>query len=54
MATSTKKTTKGNDRNKHSAFEGPTIGQLYPKGTTFKKNPNGTVTPILPGKNNKK
>ena len=44
---------------KHSGFEAPAIGTVYPKGTTFKKNANGTLTPVFPkskkpGKNTSK
>ena len=30
------------------SFDYPAYGTLSPKGTTFKKNPDGTVTPIFP------
>lgn len=33
----------------HSSFEAPVYGYALPKGTILKKNPDGTVTPILPG-----
>lgn len=33
---------------RHSGFEAPAIGTLLPKGTTWKKNPDGTFTPIYP------
>ena len=35
---------------KHSGFEAPTIGHVLPDGTKFKKNPDGTLTPIYPKK----
>lgn len=38
------------DTKKHSGFEAPTIGILVPDGTTWKKNPDGTMTPIYPKK----
>ena len=31
---------------KHSGFEAPAIGKVYPKGTKFKKNPDGTISPV--------
>ena len=33
---------------KKSGFDAPAIGTLLPKGTTFRKNPDGTVTPVPP------
>ena len=33
---------------KHSGFEAPAIGIVMPKGTRFKKLPNGRITAILP------
>lgn len=34
---------------KGTGFAGPAIGgKPYPKGTIFRKNPDGTITPILP------
>lgn len=39
---------------KHSGFEAPVIGGThYPKGTTFRKNKDGSVTPVLPKKKTK-
>lgn len=39
---------------RNSGFDAPCIGGTpYPKGTKFKKNPNGTVTPIIPKKKKK-
>ena len=35
----------------HSAFEGPCIGTVYPKGTAVKNNPDGTCELILPDEN---
>ena len=50
MANTTKKNT---GRPAHCGFEAePPVGTgtVYPKGTTFKRNPNGTVTPVIPKK----
>lgn len=33
-----------------SGFDAPTYGTLLPKGTTFKKNKDGTITPVKPKK----
>lgn len=33
---------------KHSGFEAPVRGTQYPKGTTFKKDKDGFLIPILP------
>ena len=33
---------------KHSGFEGPTIGVMAPRGTKFKHNADGTITPVYP------
>lgn len=42
------------DKNKHSGFEAPVIGgKPYPKGTTIKKNKDGTVTVVKPKKKSK-
>ena len=35
-------------RPKHSGFDAPTYGTVYPKGTVFKKDKNGKLIPILP------
>ena len=35
-------------RPKHSGFEAPCIGEVHPKGTTIKTNPDGTISLILP------
>lgn len=43
-------TKKTSNTKKHSGFEAPTIGTVYPKGTTFKKNPDGTMSPVFPKK----
>lgn len=32
----------------HSGFEAPTIGVVYPKGSTIKRMPDGTVKVIKP------
>ena len=42
------KTKKTNSKPKHSGFEGPAFGGAYPKGTKFKRMPNGVLKPILP------
>ena len=42
------------DKEKHSGFEAPVYGELVPEGTRYKKNPDGTVTPIYPKKNTTK
>ncbi len=34
----------------HSGFEAPVFGTLIPKGTKWKRNPDGTRTPIYPEK----
>lgn len=39
-----KKTTKG------SGFDAPVRGTQYPKGTTFKKDKDGYLIPVLPKK----
>ena len=36
------------DDEKHSGFEAPIYGTVYPKGTTFVKNPDGKLIPVLP------
>ncbi len=33
-----------------SGFDCPAIGTVHPKGTKIKRNPNGTITLILPKK----
>ncbi|MCR5251878.1 MAG: hypothetical protein K6E50_14860 [Lachnospiraceae bacterium] len=38
----------------HSAFEGPTIGTVYPKGSILKELPDGHVTIVVPEKTGKK
>ena len=38
---------------RQTAFSGPTIGVIHPKGSTVKKNEDGTVTIVHPKKNNK-
>ena len=35
-------------RPKHSGFEAPCIGEVLPKGTTYRTNPDGTISLILP------
>ncbi len=35
---------------KHSGFEAPTYGTVYPAGTKFKTNANGKLVPVLPKK----
>lgn len=35
-------------------FAAPLIGKPYPKGTKFKENPDGTISPILPKKKSAK
>lgn len=35
-------------RPKHSGFEAPCIGEVVPEGTKWKKNPDGTISPIFP------
>ena len=35
-------------RPKGSGFEAPTIGTIFPKGSTIRKNPDGTVSIIPP------
>ena len=39
---------KGNTKQQNSGFNGQTIGEMFPKGTTFKRNANGTLTPVYP------
>ena len=34
----------------NSGFNVSTIGKIYPKGTKFKTNKDGTVTPVYPKK----
>lgn len=41
-------TKKGN-----SGFSGPTIGTKHPKGTTIRKNADGTITLVPPKSGNK-
>lgn len=36
------------DKKRNSGFDAPTIGKVVPKGTKWKKNPDGTVSPIYP------
>ena len=38
------------DSKKHSGFEAPAIGTRVPDGTTWKKNPDGTISPVYPKK----
>lgn len=39
---------------KRSGFDAPIIGgKAFPKGTTFKKNADGTITPVMPKKKKK-
>lgn len=45
--------TKRNN-SKGTGFKGETIGTVMPKGTKFKKNANGTITPIFPKNGGKK
>lgn len=35
---------------KHSGFEAPAIGTRVPDGTKWKKNPDGTISPVYPKK----
>lgn len=42
-----------NTKKKHSSFEAPVYGERLPKGTTLRRNPDGTVTPIKPKKKKK-
>lgn len=53
MANTVKKTTK-TSRPAHSGFEAPVVGELHPKGTTIKRNPDGTITLVPPKKTAKK
>ena len=39
---------------KHSGFEAPERFEVLPRGTKFKQNPDGTITPILPKQKDKK
>lgn len=39
--------TKSNDQ-RHSGFDVPAFGEMYPKGTTVKHNPDGTITLVPP------
>lgn len=39
---------------KHSGFEAPTIGRVLPDGTKWKKNPDGTISPVYPKQKDKK
>ena len=41
------------DRKEESGFNAPMIGTVHPKGSTIRKNPDGTVT-IVPPKTNLK
>ena len=58
MANTVKKTTKATGKTQgrpaHSGFEAPVIGELHPKGTTIKHNPDGTITLVPPKKTAKK
>ena len=47
-------TKKSTDRPAHSGYEGKTIGEVVPVGTTWKKNANGTYTPVYPKKSTSK
>lgn len=47
-------TTKKTSNPKHSGFEAPAFGGAYPKGTKFKRMPNGVLKPILPKAKEKK
>jgi len=39
---------------RQTAFSGPTIGIIHPKGSTIKKNPDGRITIVPPRKNDEK
>lgn len=47
MAGTNTKKAAGN-RPKHSGFDAPAFGTVYPKGTRFETNPDGTERVILP------
>ncbi len=36
------------DRPKHSGFEAPCIGVVMPRGTRIVKNPDGTISHVIP------
>lgn len=50
MAETKKSTTKksGTTRSGNPNFEAPLIGKRYPKGTTVKRNKDGTITLVPP------
>lgn len=51
-----KETGRPKDKNgkpMYSGFDCPVIGELHPKGTTVKRNPDGTIT-LVPPKAKKK
>ena len=55
MAGNTGKTTrKPQGRPAHSGFEAPAIGELQPRGTTIKRNADGTITLVPPKKTARK
>lgn len=39
---------------KKSGFNAPVSGKSYPKGTRWVKNSDGTMSPVLPKKTDKK
>lgn len=41
-------------KKKSSGFSAPAIGKVYPKGTKFKTNRDGTISPAKPRKSSKK
>lgn len=38
------------EKKKHSGFEAPAIGTVVPEGTKWKRNPDGTMSPVYPKK----
>lgn len=45
--------TKKEKDSKRSGFDAPVYGTAFPKGTTFKRLPNGKLQPVLPKKKGK-
>lgn len=41
---------KNGNRPEHSGFDAPVKGKQYPQGTVWKKNKDGTISPVTPKK----
>ncbi len=50
MATRERRSADENEKTKAPGFEAPCIVEVLPKGTTYRTNPDGTITLIYPDK----